>query len=64
MLQGNVRDSAYIRKDRGVVPGFSALIRQTAKELGFDQAVSWGVFFDHEDQGDAPAYSSFITWTS
>ncbi len=56
ILHGNVRDTAYIKKNGTLVQGLTSLIREAGKELGYQRAVFWGVFFDHEDKGHSPMW--------
>jgi len=57
ILHGNVRDTAYIKKDGNLVPGLSDLIREYARKLGYQRVIFWGVFFDHKDEGHSPLWS-------
>ena len=57
IIHGNVRDSAYIKKDGNLIPGLTDLLRETGRELGYQRIVSRGVFFDHEGKGHSPMWS-------
>lgn len=57
ILHGNIRDTAYIKKNGDLIKGFTELIRSIGKELGYQRGVFWGVFFDSEGKGHAPMWS-------
>lgn len=57
ILHGNIRDTAYIKKDGTLVPGLTNLIRDVGRKLGYQRVVFWGVFFDHEGKGHPPMWS-------
>lgn len=57
ILHGNVRDTHYIKKDGSLIPGLTSLIREMGRELGYQRAVFWGVFFDHENKAHSPMWS-------
>jgi ATP-dependent Clp protease ATP-binding subunit ClpA len=57
ILHGNIRDTAYIKKNGDLIRGFTELIRNIGTELGYQRGVFWGVFFDSEGQGHPPIWS-------
>jgi len=57
IIHGNVRDSAYIKKDGNLVPGLADLLLEMGRELGYQRVVAWGVFFDREGKGHSPMWS-------
>lgn len=57
ILHGNVRDTAYIKRDGTLVPGLTDLIREIGRELKYQREIFWGVFFDHEGKGYSPMWS-------
>lgn len=58
ILHGNIRDIAYIKSDGSLIRGgLTPLIREIGRELGYQRAVFWGVFFDTENQGHSPMWS-------
>lgn len=57
ILHGNVRDTAYIKKNGDLVPGLTSLIREVGRDLGYQRGVFWGVFFDQEGKGQTPMWS-------
>ena len=57
VLHGNVRDSAYLKKNGDALPGLSPLLRNVARTLDYQRAVFWGVFFDLDGKGHTPIWS-------
>ena len=57
ILHGNVRDSAYIKKDGTLLKGLTELLREVGKEQGYQKIHLWGVLFDHEGKGNPPMWS-------
>jgi DNA polymerase III delta prime subunit len=57
IVHGNIRDSVYIRPDGSSISGLTHLLRDTARDLGYQRLVSWGVFFDSTGKGIAPFWS-------
>ena len=57
ILHGNIRDTAYIKKDGNLVPGLTPLLREAGKALNFQRSVFWGVAFDAEKKGHTPVWS-------
>ena len=57
ILHGNVRDTAYIKKDGTLVQGLTNLIREKGRTLGYQKGIFWGVFFDQEGKGHSPMWS-------
>lgn len=57
LVHGNIRDSAYIRQDGGLIGGLPDLVRQVGRELDFQRIVFWGVSLDEKNQAHTPMWS-------
>ncbi len=57
ILHGNVRDSAYVKKDGSLLKGLTELLREVGREQGYQKIHFWGVLFDHEGKGNPPMWS-------
>lgn len=57
ILHGNIRDTAYIKKNGELIRGLIELVREIGSELGYDEVRFWGVFFDYDGKGFSPMWS-------
>ncbi len=57
ILHGNVRDTGYIL-DGKRVRGFGDLIRRIARDMNFEEVITWGVIYDDKGKLGGPLWST------